>query len=647
MSPPPVPDSRYRSVVETMSEGVVVQNADGTTELCNARALELFGVTEDELKASFDSRDRWHSIRLDGSAYSPEQLPVNVTLRTGEPIRDVVMGITRRDGVFRWLSVNSRAICEGGRVTAVVCTFSDVTNRHELERARRATEERFRVVADRVGSMIFDHDLVTGELYRSEALAAEFLWHVSEPNHEWWLARIHPDDVERVRAVVRSVLDATGGDAQWSIEYRFRRGDGKWVPVIERGAVLRRDDGTPVRCIGTVMDASDRAELASQLRQAQKMEVVGQLAGGIAHDFNNLLTAISCNVELLLEAISPSDARRDDVVQIREAADRAATLTRQLLAFSRRQVLQSRALDLNVTVSGMERLLCRVISGDVRLHTELEPALPTVFADAGQMEQVMMNLVLNARDAMPVGGTIVVRTGRTQLRTAQKHRFGTIPPGDYVTLSVRDAGTGMAPDVVERLFEPFFTTKPQGKGTGLGLATVHGIVLQSSGYITVVSALGLGSEFTVYLPAHQATAAPAAPALAARGPVRQAGRMVLVVDDEAAVRDVTMRAVMRAGYRVLGASSGAQALELLSHEEDHSVVLLLTDIMMPEMSGHELVARVAERFPAVRIASMSGYTSDELSRRGHAAHPQLHKPFTLPQLIAFVNDAFTAERAVA
>ncbi len=646
MSSAVAPDSSYRSVVETMSEGVVVQNADGTTELCNSRALELFGVTEEELQISFSERGRWRSIRLDGSAYTRDELPVNITLRTGEPTRDVVMGITRRDGAFRWLSVNTSAIRQNGCVTAVVCTFSDVTNRHEMERARRATEERFRVVADRVGSMIFDHDLSTGELYRSEALATEFLWQEAAPSHDWWLGHVHPDDVERVRAAVRSVLEATDGTSHWSAEYRFQRGDGKWVPVIERGAVLRRADGMPVRCIGTVMDASDRAELASQLRQAQKMEAVGQLAGGIAHDFNNLLTAISCNVELLLDAIAPTDARRDDVVQIREAADRAATLTRQLLAFSRRQMLQPRALDLNVTVSGMERLLCRVISTDVRLHTQLEPVLPAVFADAGQMEQVMMNLVLNARDALPAGGSIVVRTGRTHLHAAVQHRFGVIPPGDYVTLAVKDAGTGMPPDVLERLFEPFFTTKPQGKGTGLGLATVHGIVLQSSGHITVASALGLGSEFTVYLPAHQA-ALPAAPILAANGPVRQMGRTVLVVDDESAVRDVTMRALARAGYRVLGASGGMQALDLLAREPEHSVVLLLTDIMMPEMSGHELMARVAERFPAVRIASMSGYSTDELSRRGHAAHPQLHKPFTLPQLIAFVNDAFAARRAVA
>ncbi|HEX5970830.1 MAG TPA: ATP-binding protein, partial [Gemmatimonadaceae bacterium] len=512
---PPVPDSRYRSVVETMSEGVVVQNADGSTELCNARALELFGVTEAELMASFSQRERWHAVRPDGSSYAVEELPVNVTLRTGEPTRDVVMGITRRDGAHLWLSVNTSAIREDGQVQAVVCTFNDV---------------------------------------------------------------------------------------------------------------------------------SHRAELATQLRQAQKMEAVGQLAGGIAHDFNNLLTAISCNVELLLDAIAPNDVRRDDVVQIREAADRAATLTRQLLAFSRRQVLQPRALDLNDTVSSMERLLCRVMNADVRIRTRLEPALPAVFADAGQMEQVMMNLVLNARDAMPGGGSIVVRTARRQLHDAMQHRLGVVPPGDYVTLAVQDGGTGIAPEVLERLFEPFFTTKPQGKGTGLGLATVHGIVLQSSGHITVESTPGAGAEFTVYLPAHHASHSDATP-LPVRRPSRQVGRTVLVVDDEAAVRDVTMRAVARAGYHVLGASGGAEALELLAHEMDPASVLLLTDLMMPGMSGQELAAQVAARFPAVRVVTMSGYSAEELTRRGQNAHPQLQKPFTLPQLIAFVNEAFAADRA--
>ena len=513
----PAPDSRYRSVVETMSDGVVVQGADGSTELCNARALELFGVTEDELRASFSERGRWQAIRLDGSVFAVDELPVNVTLRTGEPTRDTVMGITRRDGVRAWLSVNTSAIREDGRVRAVVCTFTDITHRAELE---------------------------------------------------------------------------------------------------------------------------------TQLRQAQKMEAVGQLAGGIAHDFNNILTAISCNVELLLDAIAPSDARREDVVQIREAADRAASLTRQLLAFSRRQVLQPRSLDLNDTVAGMERLLCRVISADVRLHAQLEPGLPYVFADAGQMEQVMMNLVLNSRDAMPAGGTIVVRTASIVLSAPLQHRFGAVPAGHYVTLSVKDAGGGISAEVMSRLFEPFFTTKAQGKGTGLGLATVHGIVTQSNGHITVESAPGVGAEFTVFLPALQAIT-PSVSHAPVRGTVRQVGRTVLVVDDEAAVRDVTMRAVARAGYRVLGAASGVQALDLLASEGDPGTVLLLTDIMMPGMSGHELAARVAELFPAVRIAAMSGFSADELARRGHAPLPQLHKPFTLPQLLAFVNEAFAEARAVA
>lgn len=534
-------DSRYRSVVDTMSDAVVVQHVSGVMELCNARALELFGVTEAELAASFADRILWHSHRADGASYSAEEFPINITMRTGERCREVVMGIRRRDGASLWLSVNTSAIREHGRVVAVVATFTDVTLRHEMEQARRDSEERSRA------------------------------------------------------------------------------------------------------------DATDRAELASQLRQAQKMESVGHLAGGIAHDFNNLLTAISCNVELLLDEISPTDTRHDDVVQIREAADRAATLTRQLLAFSRRQVLQPRALELNDTVAGMERMLRRVVSADVRLHTVLDPALPTIHADAGQMEQVMMNLVLNARDAMPAGGTIVVRTSSVTLRESVAHRFGTIPAGHYVTLAVRDAGTGIVDEALAHLFEPFFTTKPQGKGTGLGLATVQGIVRQSGGYVVVETAVGRGTEVTVHLPVSQPAPAPPVAPPGNEATHAAVSQSVLVVDDEAVVRDVTMRALARAGYRVLGAASGADALSLLEHEPDLSVILLLTDIMMPVMNGLELSAIVRRRFPAVRVTSMSGLSAGEIARQGieAAAGPLLHKPFTLPRLIEFVNGAFSSEAAPA
>jgi nitrogen-specific signal transduction histidine kinase/ActR/RegA family two-component response regulator len=413
------------------------------------------------------------------------------------------------------------------------------------------------------------------------------------------------------------------------------------VTVLERGALMRDAQGVPTRCIGTVSDVSDRAELATQLRQAQKMEAVGQLAGGIAHDFNNLLTAIGCNVELLLDATDADDARRDDILQIREAAARAGTLTRQLLAFSRRQVLQPKPVDLNDTVGSMERMLRRVISGDVRLQTSLAPDLAPVFADVGQMEQVIMNLVLNARDAMPSGGEILVGTANAMLKAALQHRYGVLPPGPYVTLSVRDVGSGMSADVMERLFEPFFTTKGQGKGTGLGLATVHGIVVQSGGQVVVHSTLGQGTEFMVYLPAYRGTAQvrrftpPSVPVVSA------IARTVLVVDDDDAVREVAVRALARAGYRVLAASGGEAALSLIA-AQDQGTVLLLTDVLMPGMNGPQLAHAVAERHPEVRIAFMSGFSSDELASSGLGSplRTLLNKPFALPELVAFVENAF-------
>jgi len=295
---------------------------------------------------------------------------------------------------------------------------------------QRVAAERYRLVIESMGAMIFDHDFVRDSTFRSDSVAELFRWDEVEPTAEWWIARIHPDDLERVTGGVYAAI-ALGPMERWEVEYRFQRGDGSWASVIERGTVIRGENGQAVRCIGTITDVSDRAELASQLQQAQKMEAVGQLAGGIAHDFNNLLTAISCNVELLLDSTDPTDARLDDILQIREAATRAATLTRQLLAFSRRQVLQPKPLDLNGTVTSMERMLRRVISGDVRLLTKLDSSLPPVFADAGQMEQVVMNLVLNARDAMPEGGNILVTTATTTLRTAWQHRFGVLAPGRY------------------------------------------------------------------------------------------------------------------------------------------------------------------------------------------------------------------------
>ena len=516
----------------------------------------------------------------------------------------------------------------------------------DIERQR--SEERYRLVVESSGSMIYDYDLVTGAVYVSEALASVFKWQDVDPTGEWWSSIIHPDDLPRVEAAVNPAM-REGIGSSWTVEYRLRRGDGSHATVLERGMLVRDESGAPIRCIGTVSDVSERAELASQLRQAQKMEAVGQLAGGIAHDFNNLLTAINCNVELLLDAIDPGDVRRDDVVQIREAASRAATLTRQLLAFSRRQVLQPKPLDLNGMVGNIERMLRRVISGDVRLRTDLDPVLAPVFADAGQMEQVLMNLVLNARDAMPGGGNIVVVTRNVVLEDPLHHQFGELPPGSYVKMGVNDAGSGMPPEVMERLFEPFFTTKGQGRGTGLGLATVHGIVMQSGGQIVVNSTPGVGSEFAVYLPVYSGTA-PVRRATPSAGTHASAVgvRTVLVVDDDDAVREVAVRALARVGYRVLAAAGADAALGLLAKQDEYDTMLVLTDVLMPRVSGQELAERVAAGYPAVRIAFMSGFSTDEPAgaAAGATVHALLNKPFTLPDLVEFVEDAFSAEEQV-
>ena len=510
---------------------------------------------------------------------------------------------------------------------------------------RRLAHERLHLAVDNMGAMIFDFDVAAHRIYRSDAIRRLFGWEDVDPTEEWWAERIHPDDLERVRAIVLPAIHQERGTG-WEAEYRFRRADGSYATVVDHGTVIRDEHGNAVRCVGTVMDVSDRAELAARLRQSQKMQAVGQLAGGIAHDFNNLLTAVACNIELLLDATDDDDARRDDILQIREAAMRAATLTRQLLAFSRQQVLQPRPVDLNATVTNMERMLRRVLTGDVVLRAELDPSLGPVHADPAQMEQVVMNLVLNARDAMPNGGSILVRTANVTLRAALQHRFGVLVPGQYVSLAIRDAGTGMSDEVIEHLFEPFFTTKPQGKGTGLGLATVHGIVVQSGGQVVVQSSPGMGSEFRIYLPRSTRPAAPRRPTPSPGVPLAAGQvRTVLVVDDDEFVRDVAARALARAGYRVVAARSPDAAIELLGRPDLDEPLLVLTDVLMPGMNGTQLAERISANRPGLRISFMSGYSTDELARSGIGAPMRsfLSKPFTVPELTSFVLQAFQTD----
>ena len=385
-------------------------------------------------------------------------------------------------------------------------------------------------------------------------------------------------------------------------------------------------------------DVTAQRHLENQLRQSQKMEAVGQLAGGIAHDFNNLLTAILGSTQLLLQATPPGDVRREDVEEIRNAGLRAAELTRQLLAFSRRQVLAPKVLELNAVVANMDKMLRRLIGDDVELATALHAEAGAVNADPGQLEQVLLNLVVNARDAMPGGGRVLIETTRLLLRDELVERRHRLAPGDYVCLAVTDSGLGMDEATQAHLFEPFFTTKEVGKGTGLGLATVYGIVKQSGGYIWVYSEPGRGTTVKVYLPRVPGAAEPPLPA--PEPPALRGGHeTVLLVEDAAPVRTLARRSLEACGYQVIDAADGPKALEL-SARHSGEIAVLVTDVVMPGMSGRELAERLAPTRPAMKVLYTSGYTDDAMVRQGvlNAGVAFLQKPFVPDSLARKVRE---------
>jgi two-component system cell cycle sensor histidine kinase/response regulator CckA len=393
----------------------------------------------------------------------------------------------------------------------------------------------------------------------------------------------------------------------------------------------------PERIIVTARDITPRERLESQLRQAQKMEALGRFAAGVAHDFNNLLTAIQGYASLLLFDLGPIDPRREDLEEIRKASERAAGLTRQILAFSRRHVGEPEPVDLNHIVHHIQRMLPRLIGEDIAFVTVLDPELAAVRADPRQLEQVVMNLVVNARDAMSEGGRLTVETANEPVVEDDPRASPDLPPGDYVLLTVRDTGTGIAPEIQGKIFDPFFTTKEPGRGTGLGLATVYGIVKQLGGHIELDSELDLGSTFHIFLPALEGvrvdrTAFPA-PVLAPAG-----WETILLVEDEESVRAFANKALERQGYTVLEARHGRDALARLA-EHSGPVHLVITDLMMPEMSGSELARQLSGERPAVPVLFMSRYSDSEIAQRGLPANSAyLQKPFTSDVLARKVRE---------
>ncbi len=452
------------------------------------------------------------------------------------------------------------------------------------------------------------HTSLEGQLLRVNRCLCEFLGYSPEELMAIsFMAITHPDDVEQDTREMERLI--SGGVTKYVREKRYRHKNGHFVSATLTAVLHRDEKGAPKYFISTIADVTERIRLEGQLRQGQKMEAIGRLAGGIAHDFNNLLTVIIGYADLLFEQIPPGTSMYADLAEIRQAAASATGLTRQLLAFSRKQILQPQVLDLNGIVARMNGLLRRLIGEDISLRTRLATPLDRVRADPGQIEQIIMNLALNARDAMPGGGTLTIETANVELDAPWLVRNADAVAGPHVMLAISDTGIGMDPSVQAHLFEPFFTTKERVQGTGLGLATVYGIVKQSGGSIFVYSERGHGTVFKILLPrteqlAESPNAAP--PASRALGT-----ETILLVEDQPEVRAVTRDTLARQGYDVLEGGNGAEALALAeNHRGD--IHLLLTDVVMPGMSGRELAQRLQTMRPALRVIYTSGYTDDTI-----------------------------------
>ncbi len=621
-----------------------------------ARALE----STDQMVSVTDTADRFTYVNnsfLEAYGYECGEVigktpAILRTLDVPKPVSDQILAEShagswtgelvnrRKDGSRFWVSLRTSLIRdEHGGWLGMLGVARDISEQRHAEHLKNTTEERTRYALEAAGIGVWEHDAATGSMKWSDALQR---LHGMEPgtfgdSTDAFIRLVHPQD----QAAVRDGLMAALADHTDAIyEYRVVWPDGSTHWLIGKGRFFRTAGDAVTGGVGIGIDVTDRKQLETQLAQSQKMEAIGHLAGGIAHDFNNLLTAILGYADLLIPVLEGNDVGLKDLEQIHKAGTRATNLTRQLLAFSRRQILQPVVLDLNAVATDLMGLIRRVIGEDIVIKLDLDPDIGCVQADPGQIEQVIMNLAVNARDAMAQGGTLTIETGSLDVDDDFFRRHGIAIEKSVrrlVVLTVSDTGVGMDRAVRDRIFEPFFTTKPQGHGTGLGLATVYGIVKQSGGSIWVYSEPGQGATFKIYLPRTEGAVLPVQ--VHEESKTRVGSETILFVEDEHAVRTLGRDLLRRHGYRVLEAANAEQAIGVAGSFAE-PIDLLLTDVVMPGRSGPELFDYLVRERDGLKVMYLSGYTDAAVVRRGElgAGAAFLQKPFTAKGLMKKLRD---------
>ncbi|MFC1508412.1 PAS domain S-box protein [Candidatus Omnitrophota bacterium] len=604
-------EEKYRTLFETMAQGIVYRDSDGLITSANPAAERILGLSIDQMQGRKSMDPRWKSVHEDGSDFPGDTYPSMVSLRSGKEVRDILMGVFHpKNEEYCWIRVNAVPQFKPGKNKPfqVYTTFKDITEQKKAEDALLRTRYSINQALDSIywinsgGEFVDVNDTVCKELgYSREELLTMSVKDIVSDNSPFYEKEIWPKRWEALKK-----------EKSICFESKHKRKNGDIFPVEIVGNYVMFSRKEYVLAISR--DISARKKLEKQYQHAQKMETVGRLAGGVAHDFNNLLTAIIGNAELAMMSLSPTDTSFNDISEIRVSADKASNLTSKLLAFSRQQLIKPHILNLNDTIIEMDKMFRRLIGEDIELVTLPSEDLWYVKVDHTQIEQVLSNIVVNARDAMPNGGKLTIETSNVILDGEYVKVEPSATAGDYVCFSVSDTGMGIDEETKSKIFEPFFTTKEKSKGTGLGLATCYGIVKQNNGHIRVYSEPGLGTTVKVYLPR---TAGLHKCSLDSFSMVRitSGTEHVLVVEDEPSVCNMIVRILENGGYSVMKAINGEEALRIVEdHEPD--INILVTDVVMPYMGGKELSKKLSGKYPAMKTLFMSGYTDNLIVNHG-------------------------------